>query len=88
MCCLFSVACCLSSDACRWWRRVLFLVVECWLSVVVCLLRAVRLSLVIIVSWGVACCVVGVCCLLFVGCCLFMGCCVVFVVGLLLCDVS
>ena len=68
--------CCLSYDACRRWLRVVFLLlVECWLLVVVCLLRAVRLSRVILVWWGVACCVMDVCCLL-------------FVVGLLLCVVN
>ena len=67
---------------------MLLLFVECWLLVVACLLCAVRLSIVVLVCWGVACCVMDVCCLLCVGYCLFIVCCLVFVVGFLLCVVS
>ena len=70
VCCLFSVVCWLSYDACRWWLRGVFLPF-------VCLLRDVPLSLVIIVCWGVACCVMDVRCVLSVVCCLL--CCVCYV---------
>ena len=67
--CVFAVVCWLSYDACRWWLRVVFLLfVECWLLVGVCLLRAVRLSRVTIVCWGVACCVMDVRRVLFAVC--------------------
>ena len=69
-----SVVCWLSYDACRWWLRVVFLLlVECWLLVVVCLLRDVRMSLVSLVCWGVACCVMDVRCVVSVVCCVLCG---------------
>ena len=89
VCCSYHVVCCSSYDACRWWLRIVLLLrVECWLLVVACLLRDVRRSLVILVCWGVACCVMDCCCLLFGGCCLFIVCCLVSVVGIMLCVVS